>query len=233
MAAWVVAIPQILPHALVASITSLTDCTSFHQKSVAVLETWDLRQHSPASLWQQCAASLTAATASARHPFHLVTVATMTATSEPDQRTVVLRSFDPTAATISFHTDIRSTKVRQLAASPQVSLHWYDPVARVQLRISATAAVHHQDDLAVKAWAHSRTTSRACYTAASGPGAAIDTFPTAPSIPLDDDPSGLVHFAVVLCRFATIEVLTLHAAGHQRVRVRFEDHPITWQILAP
>ena len=196
-------------------------------------EIWDLRQHTPASLWQQCADSLTAATASARHPFHLITVATMVAASGPDQRTVVLRSFDPAAGTISFHTDIRSSKVAQLAACPQVSLHWYDPAARVQLRISATAAVHHQDDLAVKAWTRSRATSRACYTAVKGPGAAVDAFPTAPSIPLDDDPRGLVHFAVVTCRFSTIEVLTLHAGGHQRVRVQLKDQPISWQILAP
>ena len=196
-------------------------------------EIWDLRQHTPASLWQQCADSLTAATASARHPFHLITVATMVAASGPDQRTVVLRSFDPAAGTISFHTDIRSSKVAQLAACPQVSLHWYDPAARVQLRISATAAVHHQDDLAVKAWTRSRATSRACYTAVKGPGAAVDAFPTAPSIPLDDDPRGLVHFAVVTCRFSAIEVLTLHAGGHQRVRVQLEDQFISWQILAP
>jgi pyridoxamine 5'-phosphate oxidase len=198
-----------------------------------VSEIWDLRQHTPASLWQQCADSLTAATASARHPFHLITVATMVAASGPDQRTVVLRSFDPAAGTISFHTDIRSSKVAQLAACPQVSLHWYDPAARVQLRISATAAVHHQDDLAVKAWTRSRATSRACYTAVKGPGAAVDAFPTAPSIPLDDDPRGLVHFAVVTCRFSAIEVLTLHAGGHQRVRVQLEDQFISWQILAP
>jgi hypothetical protein len=198
-----------------------------------VSEIWDLRQHTPASLWQQCADSLTAATASARHPFHLITAATMVAASGPDQRTVVLRSFDPAAGTISFHTDIRSSKVAQLAACPQVSLHWYDPAARVQLRISATAAVHHQDDLAVKAWTRSRATSRACYTAVKGPGAAVDAFPTAPSIPLDDDPRGLVHFAVVTCRFSAIEVLTLHAGGHQRVRVQLEDQFISWQILAP
>ena len=215
------------------SITSLLDDRHPIRKSVAVSEIWDLRQHTPASLWQQCADSLTAATASARHPFHLITVATMVAASGPDQRTVVLRSFDPDAGTISFHTDIRSSKVAQLTACPQVSLHWYDPAARVQLRISATAAVHHQDDLAVKAWTRSRATSRACYTAVRGPGAAVDAFPTAPSIPLDDDPRGLVHFAVVTCRFSTIEVLTLHAGGHQRVRVQLKDQPISWQILAP
>ena len=196
-------------------------------------ETWDLRQHTPASLWQQCSDSLTAATASARHPFHLVTVATVAAASGPDQRTVVLRSFDPAAGTISFHTDIRSTKVGQLAACPQVSLHWYDPATRVQLRISATAAVHHQDDRAAKAWERSRTTSRACYTAPNGPGTTVETFPSAPSIPLDDDPSGLVHFAIVICRFSTIEILTLHADGHQRVRLQLQDQPISWQILAP
>lgn len=196
-------------------------------------ETWDLHQHSPASLWQQCANAFTAATASARHPFHVVTVATLTATNGPDQRTVVLRGFDAAARTISFHTDIRSAKVGQLAACRQVSLHWYDPAARVQLRIAAVASIHHGDYRAEQAWNRSRTTSRACYTAANAPGAAVEAFPAAPPIPLDADRGGLVHFAVVVCQFSAVEVLSLHAAGHQRVRLMLEAEPICWQLLAP
>jgi len=198
-----------------------------------VSETWDLHQHGPASLWQQCAENLAAATASARHPFHLLTVASNTSTAGPDQRTVVLRSFNEATRTISFHTDIRSAKVSQLAACRHVSLHWYDPAARVQLRIAATAAVHHSDQRAAQAWHRSRTTSRACYTAANAPGSAVEVFPTAPPIPLDEDDRGLIHFAVVVCQFSALEVLSLHAAGHQRVRLLLVPEPMRWQLLAP
>lgn len=196
-------------------------------------ETWDFAQHTPASLWQLCSSRFAVGSQSARDPFHLLTVATTSSVGSPDQRTVVLRSFDAELREISFHTDIRSSKVAQLAAVPQVSLHWYDAVARVQVRIAATATIHHGDTRAEQAWNDSRTTSRACYTAANAPGTAVEVFPTAPPIPLDDDRQGLVHFAVVTCTFSAIEVLSLHAAGHQRVRLLLETEPVRWQLLAP
>lgn len=198
-----------------------------------VADSWDLQQHTATSLWQQCGRQFAAAVVSARHPFHLLTVATVADGETPDQRTVVLRNFDPTACELAFHTDIRSAKAGQLAACRQVSLHWYDPTARVQLRIPATATLHHGDPRAAAAWAGSRATSRACYTAINPPGAAVDAFPAAPSIPLDDDDRGLVHFAVVVCRFTTVEVLSLHATGHQRVQLHLTSDPISWQLLAP
>ncbi len=157
----------------------------------------------------------------------------MTTAQTPDQRTVVLRGIDAEARTISFHTDIRSSKVSQLADCSYVSLHWYDPAARVQLRIAAIATVHHGDVRAAKAWRRSRITSRACYTAANGPGTPVEAFPAAPPIPLDDDDRGLVHFAVVTCHFSTLEVLSLHAGGHQRVKLLLKPEPIRWQLLAP
>ena len=195
--------------------------------------TWDLQQHTPETLWALCCLNLTTAAQSARHPFHLITVATITADGTPSIRTVVLRAFDDAPPAIAFHTDSRSPKFQQLRERPDLSLHWYAPDLRVQLRAHAQATLHHGDARAKQSWEQSRSTSRACYTVADAPGTPVADFPPAPAIPLDDDQAGLVHFAVVSCRFTELEVLALHASGHQRVRLSLATTPPSWQIFAP
>lgn len=195
--------------------------------------TWDLQQHTPETLWAACCLNLTTAAQSARHPFHLVTVATVTADGRPSMRTVVLRAFHDAPPAIAFHTDNRSPKFQHLSERPDLSLHWYAPDLRVQLRAHARATLHQAAPRATQSWEQSRVTSRACYTAADPPGTPVANFPPAPAIPLDDDMAGLVHFAVVSCRFTELEVLALHASGHQRVRLSLATTPPSWQILAP
>jgi hypothetical protein len=75
--------------------------------------------------------------------------------------------------------------------------------------------------------------SRAIYTTAAAPGDALDAFPAGPSAPEADDHTGLGRFAVVSCRFDAIELLSLHAAGHQRVRLHLARDLVTWTVLAP
>ena len=206
---------------------------SIFQRRAVTNATWNLNEHTAESLWTLCGQTLEAAVQSARHPFHLLTVSTLTPAGTPDARTVVLRHFGEDPAEIAFHTDTRSAKYRQIQARPAVHLHWYSADLRVQLRAAATAELHNGDGRAQAAWTNSRTTSRACYTSPIGPGTPVAEFPVAPTIPLDDDPSGLIHFAVVSCRLSLVEVLTLHASGHQRVRLSLTDTPVTWERLAP
>ncbi len=53
---------------------------------------------------------------------------------------------------------------------PRVSLHAYDPKAKIQVRIEGTARLHGQDAVARAAWAASRPMSRIGYATAPGPG---------------------------------------------------------------
>ena len=84
-----------------------------------------------------------------------------------------------------------------------------------------------------RAWAASAAMSRACYAADHGPGTPREAFPAAPVAPAGDDDSGLRQFAVVACRFDVVELLCLHAAGHQRVRLHVAQTPVTWDLLTP
>lgn len=193
----------------------------------------DLATLDAASGWAWVAGELAVAAGSARHPFHLLTVATVTVDGQPDSRTVVLRHFDPAARVIRFHTDIRSPKVPAIRAEPRVALHWYDPTLRVQLRAAARATIHHGDAIALAAWAAAAAMSRACYTTTIAPGSAVDAFADGPAAPDAGDDTGHERFAVVSCRFEALDVLALHAAGHQRVRLLLDRDPVAWTVLAP
>ena len=193
----------------------------------------DLAAMNAATAWSWLAGELTAAVGSARHGLHLLTVATVGTDGQPEARTVVLRHVDPLRREVRFHSDIRSPKLRALRTSPRVALHWYDPALRVQVRVSAVAVIHHGDTVAAVTWNASQPMSRAIYTTAAAPGDALDAFPAGPSAPEADDDTGLGRFAVVSCRFDAVELLSLHAAGHQRVRLHLDRDPVTWTVLAP
>ena len=195
--------------------------------------TWDLAGSSPEALWTRVSSEMLTAATSARHPFHLPTVITVGPDGFPQARTVVLRFFDPARREAWFHTDVRSGKVTDLLREPRVALHWYIPSYRLQLRIPAIATVHTDDTRARAAWNGSATMSRACYASGDAPGTPLEAFPPAPAQPAVDDDSGFDIFAVVGCQFDEIDLLALHSAGHQRVRLDLRHTPPTWQILAP
>lgn len=191
---------------------------------------WWLAGLSAAETWRRLAAEFTAAS-SARHPLHLVTVATLGDGGGPRARTVVLRGFDAEGRVLWFHTDLRSPKAAEITRDGRVALHWYDAEARLQIRITAEAAVHHGDAVARAAWQASRPMSQACYASPTPPGTPLPAFPAA--APAADDDRGLENFAVVRCRFTAVELLALHASGHERLLVSLAGPVPTRTILAP
>ena len=193
----------------------------------------DLAAMGAAKAWSWLAGELTAAVGSARHGLHLLTLATVGDDGAPAARTVVLRRVDASGREIRLHSDVRSPKVATIRRRPAVALHWYEPDLRIQVRIAATATVHHGDPVAAESWAATQAMSRASYTTPHAPGTLLDSFPEAPAKPADGDDAGLDHFAVISCRFDTVELLSLHASGHQRVHIHVDRTPVTWDVLAP
>lgn len=194
---------------------------------------WDLTQYDAQSFWDFCSSQLHESVRSAKHAFHVATVSTITANGTPRSRSVILRHFDADIPEVVFHTDIRSPKLKDLQNCRTLCVHWYDPASRVQIRLIASATVHHQDGRTEQAWQSSRTTSRACYGTENAPGTTMNQFPPAPPIPHANDHSGYAHFVVVACHFEELDVLTLHASGHQRVLLSVKHNPATWSIIAP
>lgn len=157
-----------------------------------------------------------------RHPCRTLTVAT----NGPSARTVVLRAFDPMHRVAWFHTDRRSPKFGELTADPRVCLLWYDPDARLQVRMPATAILHTGDAEARAAWQSLAETSKRDYAALTGPGGDLTA---------DDgeDPAAAErHFVAVACQFDSLDLLELHVTGHRRALLTWDN---TWHIkrLAP
>ncbi len=136
----------------------------------------------------------------------------------------MLRKVDAEARWLQIHTDRRSHKVAEIAANPGVAVHFYDPAAKIQLRVRGTATVHGDgpDPVADAAWAATRSFSRACYRIDPGPGTALDR-PDGYAMPEPEDPEvGRETFRVLRVHVSEIEWLYLAARGHRRARFAWD-----------
>ncbi len=165
-----------------------------------------------------------------RAAFHTPALASLSLDGAPSARTVVLRRVSRAERWLQAHTDRRSEKAREVLVDPHVSLHFYDPSAKVQLRIAGLASLHTEDAVADDAWAQSRSFSRECYRIEPGPGTPLAD-PREAVIPQVENPeAGREHFAVLRVRAQTLEWLYLAARGHRRARFdwRYERMDARW-----
>jgi pyridoxamine 5'-phosphate oxidase len=170
-----------------------------------------------------------------RSPFHHPVVATVGLDGEPQARTVILRGCDVAERVLRFHTDARSDKAREIAADARAALHFYDPGAKIQVRVAGAAALHRNDAVADGAWAGSRLFSRQCYGIAPGPGAAITAGGdfTLPETTDEATAAGRANFTAVTIAVARLEWLYLAAAGHRRARFGWSGGALRSEWLAP
>jgi pyridoxamine 5'-phosphate oxidase len=170
-----------------------------------------------------------------RSPFHHPVVATNGLDGQPQARTVILRSCDVPTRTLRFHTDARSEKAREIAQDPRLTMHFYDPGAKIQVRLSGHATLHRDGAVADAAWSGSRVFSRQCYGITPGPGSAI-TAGGAFSLPEITDEAtdiGRAQFTAVTVEATRLEWLYLAAAGHRRARFMWSDGSLQGGWLAP
>ena len=158
-----------------------------------------------------------------RSPFHTPVVASISASSAPEQRVMVLRKADTEAATLRFHTDIRSGKVGQFGVNQRVSVLGYDPHAKIQIRASGMATIAHAGVAADAAWAATSTSGRRCYLADAVPGSSsINATSGLPSVfektmpTMIESEMGRTNFAMLLVTVNRLEWLYLAASGHRR-----------------
>lgn len=161
-------------------------------------------------------ALLSAALTDRASPYRLPTFATVWE-GQPRQRTVVLRTFDPGALSLSVHTDLRAGKVRELRENPAAALHVWDGRAQVQVRLQGPAALHYADDVAAQAWAALDPKTRGTYALSPASGSVIER---ADAYVGPDATSGTAHgnFAVITVDLHGLEWLCLAGPKHRRAR---------------
>lgn len=166
-----------------------------------------------------------------RSAFHLMSLASSDEFGRPRLRTVVLRGVDHDLSEVSFHTDARSAKCRELAAQPACAMLFYEPRAGIQVRLEGRARLHREDAPAQAAWEESPPGARRCYSIEPGPGTVIDD-------PLgirfqDDEPKVRERFVRVLVAIERIEWLYLHAGGHRRALFVNDGDLLSGRWLVP
>ncbi len=158
-----------------------------------------------------------------RSPWHTPAVATTAPDGAPRARIMVLRAVDRSSGLFRLHTDARAAKAADLAATPRAALLFYDPGAKLQLRVEGPARVETATPAADLAWAATRPFSRRCYTAPHPPGstAPAPTSGLPPELesreptPAESE-AGRPHFAILLVESVRLEFLFLAVTGHRR-----------------
>jgi len=155
-----------------------------------------------------------------RHPFKLLTLATVdTDHGRPQLRTVVKRNIDSDFKTL-IYTDTRTRKVAQIKSNERVSALWYHTKKKLQIRMECKALLIDSDsDLHLLHLSKvKQSKSITDYTTANPPGS-----------PLDSDfvtHTPEIHFTLLQLLPETIEVLQLSREGHQRAMYSLQNG--TW-----
>jgi pyridoxine/pyridoxamine 5'-phosphate oxidase len=165
---------------------------------------------------------LAAGATNRRSGFHTANVASIRPDGWPSLRTVVLRRFKSDAREIAFHTDTRSRKFAEIAAHPQIAVHFYDAQKKIQMRLDCLARIDTANPASEAAWQASRPMSRACYAQGYAPGSRIENGGDATLEWLDED-AAFSNFAVVTARIEALDWLYLAAIGHRRALFRWDS----------
>jgi len=187
-------------------------------------------------IWQQ----LKTAPADKHSKFKNFTVATIDSNGLPDARIVVLRQVDDESRMLWFHTDVRSGKIAQLQAKPEVLLLFWDEEQQVQLRCRASTTIHTDDTEASNQWAKTWEGNRKMYLSEYEPGSIRPEphpgFPIAlgENLPTREaSEAGRPNFAVVECRVTTVDYLHLSRAGQTRARFEYAGEQAKREWLTP
>ncbi|MFM2422012.1 MAG: hypothetical protein RL291_542 [Pseudomonadota bacterium] len=191
----------------------------------------------PADITQQAWSTLERGARDRRAGLHTLTLSTTGLDGYPEARTVVLRYADRSAREIRFHTDVRSTKFREMTVEPKVALLGYDASSKLQLRLKGFVRLHTKNDVALAAWKASQPQSLMCYRQPEAPSLAVASALPAPDMRgLSFKPEdGFENFAVVGVTIRSLEWLYLSRLGHQRIRFSYDQSGVEGepQWLAP
>lgn len=164
-----------------------------------------------------------------KHPFRTFVIANSEGENKLRQRTVVLRKVE-SMSTLTFYTDSRSGKVKELNVQDQVSILFYDTERRVQLSCQGIAII----DASLPKELNSRDPrTLKDYTTVLPPGSPVED---SGSVQYDD---GQINFATVTVTLTSVEYLELSRNGHTRIRFEKEGYDNqqngTWvgQYLVP
>ncbi|MBX3734940.1 MAG: pyridoxamine 5'-phosphate oxidase family protein [Verrucomicrobiae bacterium] len=133
----------------------------------------------------------------------------------PEARTVVLRGVTLPGFELIAFSDARAAKVSELTSDPRATWVFYDPAARVQLRVRTRVRVHTRDPVSQTYWHRLPGGQRGRYGHGAGPGTPL-TDPA--SGPGPEEAGDEAQFTVLVGATLELDWLWLGDERHRRAR---------------
>ena len=151
-----------------------------------------------------------------------VQLATVAPDGRPNLRTLVLRGLEHGMA--EMHTDARAGKARDILHANAVALLAWSAADHLQIRLSGTASLHRDDDVAASRWDRLSSNARKPYGLRADPASPIPDPADQPHLPPDEQRR---QFTVILVALESVDVLRLDRDGGQtRASGRFTSDGI-------
>ena len=145
------------------------------------------------------------------HPWKVFTLSTVDQECRPHSRSVVLREVDVQNWLIRFYSDARSPKILQLQHNPNVSLCFWNPQLKRQLRAEGVARLISDSKAIDERWKSVKNgPTVGDYTTMIAPGSVVDSI-----VEFVEQN----WFCVVEIEISSFDLLHLNREGHQRVAV--------------
>ncbi len=177
--------------------------------------------------WNEVLSEVRKATSEAQHPFRFVTLATVDKLNSPQQRMVVLRDFNGQSEFL-IYSDSRSHKIGEILNNHSVSLLFYHPEKRLQLRVTGSAAIITSGDELQKLWEKYGSKSPHLYTSVLPPGTEISN----PTEAYHWQSKEKAAFCLIKIEADKMEFLQLDRINHTRaVKIIQKDKKATRWIV--
>ena len=180
------------------------------------------------ALWSETLDHLQRGAVDRKSPWHTMQVGSLSSNDEVEIRTVVFRLFKRNPVRIYFHTDLRSLKCAQFKAHPKsVSLHWYNPGRKKQIRMKGQVLIHDSGELYDRELGKVSEVTARTYSGPFAPGTELPQHH--PNSSTDSDTHDLTskNFGVIEVLPREVEVLHLKAEGHVRFRAWLAEGILT------
>ena len=92
------------------------------------------------------------ATKDRSHDYHNVIFSNLENLHQVSSRIVILRNFSRHENYLSFYTDYRSDKIKQIKKNNRYFLLFYSNKIKQQLRINIKSIIHHNNDISLKSF---------------------------------------------------------------------------------
>lgn len=152
-----------------------------------------------------------------RSPYTIAQLATVGTDGSAKVRYVVLRRASEESSEITFHTDVRSSKIAEIGANANVALVAADLEENIQIRLEGKAFIITDGPVKRAAWDASREHSLVLFRNPLVPGTPIEqpSHGQPANEPVGRD-EGYQNFCVVVISVTHIDWLDLSVDGHER-----------------